>query len=198
MSRLILASQSAARADMLRRAGLEFDIEPANIDEPALLASLQSEHAQPQDIADALAELKAQRVSNRHPNDLVIGADQVLACEGEIFAKPKTRALAEAQLAALAGRTHQLISAVCLARSGHAIWRSVDRASLTMRYLSAEDIKRYLEEAGDAVLESVGAYQIEGLGVRLFARIEGDYFTILGLPLISLLQGLRELGALPS
>ena len=196
MSRLILASQSAARAEMLRRAGLTFETEPAKIDEAALIASFKSEQAEARGIADALAELKAQRVSNRHPDAIVIGADQLLICEGEIFSKPGTRAKARRQLEALSGRTHQLISAVCLACSGHAIWRHVDRAELALRTLSGEAIDLYLAEAGDAVLQCVGAYQLEGLGVRLFAKVEGDYFTILGMPLIPLLQGLRELGAI--
>ena len=196
MTALILASQSAVRAELLRRAGLDFTTLPAQIDETSLIASLKAEGADPRNIADALAELKAQRVSNRRSDAFVIGADQLLVCENAIFEKPGTREAATAQLAALSGKTHQLICAVVIARGGHAQWRHVETARLTMRYLSPEGIARYLDEAGAAALQSVGAYQLEGIGVQLFDRLEGDYFTILGLPLLALLHGLREMGAI--
>jgi septum formation protein len=145
-----------------------------------------------------LAELKAQRVARRHPGSLVIGADQVLECDGILFDKPSDLAAARSQLMALRGREHRLLSAVVLVRDGERVWHHVDRANLTVRDFSADFLDRYLRSAGDAALSSVGAYQLEGVGAQLFAAIDGDYFTILGLPLLPLLDILREQGILPS
>lgn len=193
---IVLASGSAARARMLKAAGVAFEVRPAQVDEEALIGSLTSEGAQPRDVADALAELKAVRASARMPGRLVLGADQVLSCGGEMFQKPVDRAMAERQLARFAGRDHDLWSAACLARDGAPVWRFVGRARLWMRVLTADFIAAYLDAAGDGVLACVGAYEIEGLGANLFAKIEGDVFTIQGLPLLNVLDALRTQGAI--
>lgn len=189
---LILASASASRAAMLRGAGLDFDIRPARIDEEEIKLSLQADGAALRDAATALAELKAHRISTAEPQDFVIAADSMLACDGRWYDKPADMAAARAQLAALRGRTHELVSAVVLARGGSVIWRHAESARLTMRDFSDAFLDAYLVQAGEAVLSSVGCYQLEGLGVQLFSRIQGDFFTILGLPLLPLLDILRE------
>jgi septum formation protein len=193
---LILASASAARASMLRHAGLDFTVVPARIDEAEIKRSLQADGAGVRDAAEALAELKARRATppggERDADSFVIGADQMLACEGRWYDKPADMAQARAQLLALRGKTHELVSAVVLARNGGTIWRHVDTARLTMRDFSDGFLDAYLAQAGDAVLQSVGGYQLEGLGVQLFSRIQGDFFTILGLPLLPLLDMLRN------
>jgi septum formation protein len=145
-------------------------------------------------VAEALAELKAQRVTRRHPGALVIGADQMLECEGVWFDKPSDRAAAREQLLALRGKTHQLVSCAVIVRDGERLWHKVDRARLTMRNFSENFLDGYLDAVGDEVLYSVGAYQLEGLGAQLFQRVEGDFFTILGLPLLPLLGFLRVHG----
>lgn len=188
---LILASSSIVRARLLRDAGLDFAIEPARIDEEAIKESMLGEGVKPRDIADALAELKALRVSGRHGDAFVIGADQILVCEDRLFNKPRDRAEARDHLSFLSGKRHDLITAAVIARTGAAIWRRVDTVRLTMRALSESFIDDYLERAGDDVLESVGCYRLEGLGVQLFQRIEGDYFTVLGLPVLAVLDFLR-------
>lgn len=189
---LILASASPSRAAMLRSAGLDFSVQPARVDESEIKLALQTEGAPPSEAATALAELKAQRVSPSAGSDFVIGADQMLVCEGRWYDKPDSMQVARAQLQALRGKTHELVSAVVLARGGGIIWRHVDVARLTMRNFSDDFLDAYLAQAGEAVLSSVGAYQLEGLGVQLFSRIQGDFFTILGLPLLPLLDILRE------
>lgn len=188
---LILASSSIVRARLLRDAGLDFAIEPARIDEEAIKESMLGEGVKPRDIADALAELKALRVSGRHGDAFVIGADQILVCEDRLFNKPRDRAEARDHLSFLSGKRHDLITAAVIARTGAAIWRRVDTVRLTMRTLSESFIDDYLDRAGDDVLESVGCYRLEGLGVQLFQRIEGDYFTVLGLSLLAVLDFLR-------
>lgn len=195
---LILASQSPARRMMLENAGLTVKTEPAAIDEEAISDSLAAGGASPRDIAAALAETKTARIAARHddPKTLVIGADQVLSLDGKVFHKPPTHDAALAQLQALQGRTHRLHSAACLGRSGSVVWRHVDEADLTMRPLSDAFIGAYLDEVGVTATQSVGAYQIEGQGVQLFSRIAGSHFTILGLPLLPLLEALRIQGAL--
>jgi septum formation protein len=145
-------------------------------------------------VAETLAEMKAMRVAPRHPGALVFGADQMLECNGVWFDKPPDRAHAAAHLTALAGRTHRLISALACVRNGARIWHHTATASLTMRPLSHGSIDRYLDAAGPEALRSVGAYQLEGLGAHLFSRVEGDYFTVLGLPLLAMLAFLREHG----
>jgi septum formation protein len=191
-SPLVLGSASASRSALLEAAGLEFEVDPAGIDESAIRKVVTKDRgATPSDIADVLARAKAETVSERNPGSLVIGADQVLACGDELFEKPKSMEDARRTLLALQGKTHQLHASIALAREGHVFWAHIETAHLTMRALSPEDIGRYLGEAGEKVLSSVGAYQLEGLGVHLFEEIKGDYFTILGLPMLVLLKRLR-------
>lgn len=189
---LVLASASASRAAMLRAAGLDFDIVPARIDEEEIKHSLKAEGASVRDAAIALAELKAHRVSHGASQDFVIAADSMLDCGGTWFDKPATPAAARDQLLRLRGKTHELVSAVVLARGGSVIWRHAESAKLTMRDFSDAFLDAYLAQAGDAILYSVGCYQLEGLGVQLFSRIQGDFFSILGLPMLPLLDILRE------
>lgn len=191
---LVLASGSKIRAELLKNAGLSIDVDPADVDERAVEAPLLEADFPPDDIASVLAEAKANDVSARRNGDLVIGADQILAFEGERRTKPDDMEAARRQLLAFSGKTHELLSAVVISKDGEAIWRHVSTARLTMRELSPAFIGHYLANAGDVVLSSVGAYQLEGPGVQLFEKIEGDYFTILGLPLLSLLAQLRVLG----
>lgn len=187
---LILASQSRARQMLLANAGLGFEAVPAEIDERAVQQA--SGLSAPGEIAALLARGKALWVSVRHPGRHVIGADQTLALEQRLFSKPAGRAQAAEQLRDLAGRSHELHSAVAVARDGKILFETVVVARMTMRQLSGAEIRAYLDEAGEGVISSVGAYQLEGLGVHLFERIEGDHFTILGLPLLPLLAFLRS------
>jgi len=196
-TRLVLASASPARARILSAAGIAFEQKAAAVDEEAMKAAMRAENASPEDAATALAEFKASRVSAREKGALVIGADQILDCEGTWFDKPADRAAAEASLAALSGRAHTLISAACVVRDGARLWHGLGRATLHMRALDPDFIAAYLDAAGPEVLSSVGVYQLEALGAHLFTRIEGDYFTILGLPLLPLLAFLREHGVAP-
>lgn len=191
--KLILASGSAARRQMLEAAGLDFEIQIPRVDEEASKASLRAEGLRPRDQADALAELKALSVSLSTPG-FVIGADQMLALGGEVFDKPKDAGEARQHLMRLRGQTHELITAVVVAREGAIIWRQIDTPKLKMRKFSDEFLADYLDRAGENVLRSVGAYQLEGLGAQLFERVEGDYFSVLGLPLLPLLGFLREHG----
>ena len=186
---LILASQSHARQALLASAGIGFEAVPAEIDERAVQHA--SGLSAPGEIASLLAREKALSVSMRFPERFVVGADQTLALEKRLFSKPTGRAEAAAQLRALAGRTHELHSAVAVVRDGKILFEAVTSARMTMRLLGEADIEAYLDEAGEAVTSSVGAYQLERLGVHLFERIEGDHFTILGLPLLQLLAFLR-------
>ena len=194
---LILASASPARARLLAAAGLVFEQRAAAVDEEAVLAALQAEQATPADAATALAELKAQRVAHEVPPDaVVLGADQILTCAGRWFAKPSDLAAARAQRAELAGRAHELTTAVVGLRGGARIWHSVARARLWLRPCSAAFLDDYLASVGEHALATVGAYQIEGPGAQLFARIEGDHFAIQGLPLLEVLEFLRAQGVL--
>jgi nucleoside triphosphate pyrophosphatase len=187
---LILATQSRARQTLLANAGLDFRAIPADIDERKIQQA--SGLTSPGDIAALLAREKARSVSNRQPGHFVVGADQTLALGARLFSKPAGRAQAAEQLRALAGNRHELHSAVAVARDGEILFEAVSVAGMTMRPLLDAEIEAYLNEAGEAVTSSVGAYQLEGLGVHLFARIEGDHFTILGLPLLPLLAFLRS------
>ncbi|PDT72732.1 Maf family protein [Bradyrhizobium sp. C9] len=188
--KLILASQSRARRVLLENAGLEFEALPADIDERAVQKN--SGLSAPGEIASLLAREKALFISRQRPGQYVVGADQTLALGLRMFSKPAGRAQAAAQLGLLAGQTHTLHSAVSVARDGNVLFDDVSVARMTMRQLAAGEIEAYLDQAGEAVTTSVGAYQLEGLGVHLFERIEGDHFTILGLPLLSLLAFLRR------
>ena len=187
---LILASQSKARQSLLANAGLAFESEPADIDERAIQQS--SGLSAPGEVAALLAREKARAVSGRHPGQYVIGADQTLALGSRIFNKPAGRAQAADQVRALSGRCHELHAAIAVARDEKILFDHVAIARMTMRKLSDTEIETYLAEAGDAVTLSVGAYQLERVGVHLFERIEGDHFTILGLPLLPLLAFLRS------
>jgi septum formation protein len=188
---LILASRSAARAELLERARVPFEVVAAAVDEQAVRDGMLAEGAPARDIADALAELKARRVASRHPQRLVLGADQVLVADGIIHEKPADRAAARAQLASLRGRPHQLLSAAVVFEDRRPVWRHIGRADLVMRPFSDSFLASYLDREGDAVLESVGSYRIEDGGAQLFARISGDIYTIMGLPLLELLDFLR-------
>ncbi|MBC7769346.1 MAG: septum formation protein Maf [Phycisphaerales bacterium] len=190
---LILASGSAARRKMLEDSGLVFEVEIPRVDEEAAKASLRAEGMKPRDQADALAELKALSVSRRRAG-FVIGADQMLAVEGRVLDKPQDAAEAREHLQSLRGRAHDLLTAAVVAKDGAVIWRHMETPRLRMRAFSDAFLDYYLAEAGEAVLRSVGAYQLEGLGAQLFDRVEGDYFSVLGLPLLPLLAFLREHG----
>jgi septum formation protein len=194
--RLILASGSAARKDMLAAAGLSFDVVPADVDEDTIRAMMISESdcVESADVAAVLAAEKALAVSRAHPDALVIGADQVLGLGRRMFSKAENKAEARDILDRLRGGTHELVSAVALAQNGTVSWQNFDSARMTMRRFSDEFLGNYLERAGAAILRSVGCYELEGLGVQLFERIEGDYFTILGMPLLPLLAELRNRG----
>lgn len=196
--RIILASGSEIRAQLLRNAGVSVDVVPARIDEDAVRASLEAEGATPRDVADTLAELKAQRIAAKHPEALVIGCDQVLAFGQQILAKPDTPEQALAQLSALRGQKHQLLSAAVIYGEGKPLWRHVGVVRLHMRDASDAYLADYIDRNWDSIRQAVGAYKLEEEGVRLFTRIEGDYFNVLGLPLLELLSYLTLRGTLPS
>ena len=191
---LVLASASLARNMLLAKAGVPFRGDPANIDEAEVKASLKAEGATAMQAAETLAELKARHVSRRHAGALVIGADQIVDCAGTWFDKPTDRDEAARHLRALAGKRHTLETAVCVVQDGTRIWHHNTRALLRMRPFSEAFLADYLELMGKPTLLSVGAYRIEGPGIQLFEQIEGDYFTILGLPLLPLLGFLRTHG----
>jgi septum formation protein len=197
-TRVILASASAIRATVLRNAGVALDVVPAAVDEARVKAQQRATHASAETCALVLAALKAREVSRQHRGDLVIGADQMLECDGTWFDKPPDRAQAATQLRTLSGRTHELVSAVVVAQDDAILWRHVERARLTMRRLNDDFIERYLTAVGDTAVRSVGAYQLEGLGVQLFSHVDGEHFAILGLPLLPLLGFLRERGVVPA
>ena len=198
MTPLLLASQSAIRLTLLQNAGLGVHAHPARVDEDALRAALLAEEATPLDIADALAEAKAFKLAQHHPLALALGCDQILALGTRLFAKPATRDEARQHLADLSGQTHQLLSAAVLYHESQPIWRHVGVARLTMRHASDAYLDEYLDRTWPAVQHCVGGYQLEGEGIRLFSAIEGDYFTILGLPLLPLLSFLSLRGFIAS
>ena len=191
---LLLASASTIRLQLLRNAGLTVTAEPARIDEETIRQSLEAEQAKPREIADTLAELKAEKLANRHPTALVLGCDQVLAFQGRVFGKPDTPDAARAQLTALRGQTHHLISALVLYDAARPIWRHISEAKLQMRDVSDAYLDAYLARNWASAQHSVGAYKLEEEGVRLFSSIQGDYFSILGLPLLPLLDYLGARG----
>lgn len=191
---LILASRSPARAALLARARVAFEAVSAAVDEAAVKAGMLAEGAPPRDVADALAELKGLRVASRMPGRLVLAADQVLVCDGRLLDKPADLADAREQLAALRGRRHELLSAAVVFEAGRPVWRHIGRAQLTMRPFSDGFLEAYLAAEGEAVLDSVGAYRLEEGGAQLFSRVDGDIFTVMGLPLLELLAFLRSRG----
>ena len=195
---LVLASASVTRARILADAGLSFVVDPAAVDEGEIRASFRAEGQEADACATALAESKARRVSVRHAGALVLGADQILECAGRWFDKPADLMTAREHLRALRGQRHTLVSAAAIVRGGSVLWHTSDRAHLTMRGFSNTFLDGYVGAAGAGLLDSVGAYRLEGLGAQLFERVEGDFFTILGLPLLPLLGFLRGHGALLS
>lgn len=195
MTQLLLASQSAGRANMLRAAGLSFEASPAHVDEEALTAALQAEGQTARNIADALAEAKAIKISARLPGVIVLGADSTLVLDdGTMLTKPEDAEDAKAQLRAMAGQRHRLFSAVVAARDGQPIWRHIGEAKLWIRALSDDAIDAYVQENWDSIRWTVGCYEIEGAGVQLFEKVEGDPWTIIGMPMLPLLQWLRTIG----
>ncbi len=193
---IILASGSVIRQELLKNAGVEFAVDPARIDEDAIRQSLEAEEATPRDIADTLAEFKARRIGEKHPEAMVIGCDQVLEFKGDVLSKPKDLDDAKAQLKRLRANRHKLLSAVVVYQDGKPIWRHVGEVRLMMRPFSDTYLDAYLLRNWDSIQHAVGCYKLEEEGVRLFARVEGDYFTVLGLPLVELLSFLTTRGVL--
>ncbi|MDR9484709.1 MULTISPECIES: Maf family protein [Sediminimonas] len=193
---IILASGSVIRRQLLENAGVAFDVQKPRVDEVALKAAMRTDQAKPRDIADALAEAKARRISAKMPHALVIGCDQVLQLGDDILSKPDTMETAKDQLLALRGRQHTLLSAVVIYDDAAPVWRHVGQVRLHMRDFSDSFLDEYLDRNWPAVQSSVGAYQIEGEGIRLFSKIEGDYFTVLGLPLLEVVMYLTQRGDL--
>lgn len=191
---MILASTSPTRLQMLRAAGLDPIPVAPRVDEASIRDALTAEGAHPRDIADTLAEMKARKVAEKHPTDLVFGCDQVLALDRETFAKPETPDDARAQLRALRGRTHKLLSALVVYENAEPVWRFVGEARLTMHAFSDAYLDDYVTRNWDSIRHSVGCYKVEEEGVRLFTDIQGDHFTILGLPLLPLLAWARNRG----
>lgn len=196
MSNLILASASAARQSLLQNAGVAFESHPVRIDEDAIRAAMVAENAKPRDIADTLAEFKARRASQKHTEALVLGSDQILALDGAILSKPNDKEDAANQLRQLCGKTHHLFSAAVIYENEKPVWRHIGTAKMTMHRLTDRDIDAYLQRAWPDVASSVGAYHAEGLGAQLFSQINGDWFSVLGLPLLDLLSYLRLRGML--
>ena len=195
---IILASSSEIRATLLRNAGVPFTTEKPRVDEEMIRASLEAEEASPRDIADFLAEAKARKVSLKANGAMVIGCDQVLDFDGSVMSKPVDPSECLAQLTALRGKTHRLLSAAVIYKDGEPIWRHVGVVRLTMREFSDDYLRDYVDRNWESIRWSVGGYKLEEEGVRLMSRIEGDYFNVLGLPMIELLNYLTVRGALPA
>ncbi len=197
-SALILASRSASRRAMLDAAGVSYTAQPADVEEERLTADLRERGAEPPAIALALAEAKAAAISAQHGDALVIGSDSVVSLGGQLFDKPASRADAACHLAQFSGQVMQLVSAAVLWRGGQSLWQTVETAHLHIRTLSPGFIETYLDAEWSAIAACVGCFRIEGPGIQLFERIEGDYHTILGMPLLPLLGALRHHGGLPT
>lgn len=193
---IVLASGSEIRAHLLRQAGVDFDIDVPRMDEAAIKTALLAEDAPPRDIADALAEAKARKISMRHPGRLVLGCDQVLDFEGQLLSKPASAGEALAQLKAMRGKRHMLLSAAVIYRDGEPIWRHVGQVRLLMRKSSDAYLADYVDRNWDSIRHAVGAYKLEEEGVRLFASIDGNYFNVLGLPLMELISYLGLQGVI--
>lgn len=194
--RLILASSSKARHTMLKNAGVECEAIASMIDEEGYKQAMKAEGANAAQAAETLAEMKALRMYRQRPDGIVIAADQMLECNGIWFDKPKDRDNTRAQLLALRGKTHQLVSAAVIYKEGSRIWGTIDTAHLTMRNFTEEWLDDYLDAAGEEIFNCVGGYQLEGIGAQLFTEVRGDYFTVLGLPLLPLIGFLRDHGVL--
>lgn len=197
MSGLILASASAVRAHLLRQADITFEAIAPHVDEEALKRDLRGHGAGAEEQVRALARAKALSLCAARPGYFLLGCDQMLICAGQVYDKPQNRAQARAHLLALSAKPHELLTAAALAQNGQILWEGLTRPSLTMRALDEEFVDRYLDNVGEAALASVGGYQLEGYGVHLFEAIEGDWFSILGLPLLQLLKALRAHGLVP-
>jgi len=196
MSEIILASGSSTRKTLLSNAGLTFRAQPARIDEAAIKAALLSEKASPRDVADALAEFKARKISEKEPGAVVIGSDQVLDLHGAVLAELADRQAVADQLRALRGKQHSLLSAVVVYENAKPVWRHVGQVRLKMRDISDSFLEAYIDRNWPGIGDSVGGYKLEEEGIRLFTRIEGDYFTVLGLPLMDLLGFLTQRGVI--
>ena len=198
MTHIVLASGSPVRADLLRQSGVIFDVQTSRVDEEAIKESLLAEGAKPRDIADALAEAKARKVAGKEPSSLVIGSDQVLDFEGTILSKPTSPENAKEQLCAMRGKRHMLLSAAVIYEDGTPVWRHVGQVRLFMRELSDHFVDEYVDRNWESIRETVGCYKLEEEGPRLFTRVEGDYFNVLGLPLLEILSYLTLRGTLQS
>lgn len=194
MAQIILASGSSIRAALLTQAGIPFEARPARVDEDAIKAALLMEEATPRDVADALAEFKARKIAEKEPGAVVIGSDQVLEYQGRILSKPETAEDAAEQLRTLRGKQHKLLSAVVVYHEAEPVWRYVGQVRLLMRDISDEYLSDFVARNWPGIGESVGSYKLEEEGARLFSRIEGDYFTVLGLPLLELIGFLTQRG----
>jgi len=193
---IVLASGSAIRSQLLQNAGVDFDVTVPRIDEDAVKAALLAEDASPRDVADALAEMKARKVADKRPDSMIIGCDQVLSFDNRTLSKPLDRSDALEQLRTMRGQRHMLLSAVVIYHEGKAIWRHVGQVRLRMRNVSDTYLEGYIDRNWDDIRHSVGAYQLEAEGVRLFQSIEGDYFHVLGIPLLELLAFLTLRGVI--